>query len=113
MAVAPEHAEWVRNFSTPWYNADFATPTHYFKAEELEVVEVEIVTESKAIDVKIPTVLEVLLFRLEKEPKDFEFYNMLIKEHLAKCEKENTDPAKVPCNDYFRLKEYCWAKEDE
>lgn len=48
----PEQAEYVRNFSTEWYNAGYDTPRHEFKAEELEVAEIEM--DIKTINVKLP-----------------------------------------------------------
>ena len=36
------HAEWVRNYPTEWYNAEYYSPNHNFKSEDLEVVEVNI-----------------------------------------------------------------------
>jgi hypothetical protein len=36
-------AEFVRENSTEWYNADYKTPSHSYKAKDLEVVEVKLV----------------------------------------------------------------------
>ena len=54
------NAEYVRNFSTEWYNAGYTTPTNEFDAEELEVVEIAIETTVGCVEVKIPTFEEYL-----------------------------------------------------
>lgn len=54
------NAEYVRNFSTEWFNADYDTPTNEFDAEELEVVEIAIETTVDCVEVKIPTFEEYL-----------------------------------------------------
>ena len=54
------NAEYVRNFSTEWYNAGYATPTNEFEPEELEVVEIAIETTVACVEVKIPTFEEYL-----------------------------------------------------
>ena len=48
-------AEYVRNFSTEWYNAGYETPRHGYEPEELEVMQVTIITRSRPLIVKIPT----------------------------------------------------------
>ena len=54
------NAEYVRNFSTEWYNADYTAPTNEFEPEELEVVEIAIETTVACIEAKIPTFDEYL-----------------------------------------------------
>jgi hypothetical protein len=56
----PENAEYVRNFSTPWYNAGHETPNHGYKASELSVVSIAVM-EPEAIKVHIPTVEQYLM----------------------------------------------------
>jgi len=53
-----EQAEYVRQYSTEWYNADHDTPSHEFKANQLEIV--ELVTEIRTVKnkIKIPTIQE-------------------------------------------------------
>lgn len=53
-------AEYVRKFSTEWYNAGYDSPTHYFKPDDLEVVEVEIIQKVTPVKVSIPTLKEYL-----------------------------------------------------
>lgn len=72
----PKHAEYVRNFSTPWYNASYDSPQHSFEAEELEVVEYKV--ELKPVEVKIPTVKEYL--KLQYAKRDPEHYEYVLKE---------------------------------
>jgi hypothetical protein len=47
-------AAYVKKFSTEWFNAGYETPTHNYKEEELEVVEIEMTMYLK-IQPKIPT----------------------------------------------------------
>lgn len=47
-------AGYVRMFSTEWYNAGYDTPSHSFKPEDLEVVEIKIVV-SETRPPHIPT----------------------------------------------------------
>lgn len=63
---SPEHAEWVRLNSTEWYSAGFDTPSHKLKADDYEVVMVEIVQEISKVDVKLPTPLELAEMRYAK-----------------------------------------------
>lgn len=67
-------AEYVRNFSTSWYNAGHDTPTHDFDADELEVVEVEITQKVTPVEVSIPTLKEYLKIAYkEKNPGHYEY----------------------------------------
>jgi hypothetical protein len=70
----PEHAEYVRRYSTEWYNADYNTPNHDFRAEELSVVKVVIETEEEELEVEIPTFEEYAKFVSRDNKKDFKFY---------------------------------------
>jgi hypothetical protein len=70
----PEHAEWVRNNSTKWYNAGYDTPTHYFKADELEVVKVEITTTMEKVDITFPTYEEIARFKSKGDKHSYKFY---------------------------------------
>lgn len=55
MVPTPEHAEYVRQFSTEWYNSGYDTPGHPYEPEELEVVEIEVITRADPVNVVIPT----------------------------------------------------------
>lgn len=78
----PENAEFVRQCSTSWYNAGYDTPSHEYDAEELEVVEVKIVTEIKPKTVKIPTIEEYLAIKYKKsDPEHYEFCMKELKEN--------------------------------
>jgi len=63
----PEHAEYVRQNNTEWFNADYETPSHRFSPDELEVVRVEN-THIEKIDVNIPTYEEMIKFLHRDEP---------------------------------------------
>jgi hypothetical protein len=75
------NAEYVRQFSTEWYNSSEETPGHSYEPEELEVVEIqrEIVTIPHTV--KIPTYLEYIeLSYKDKEPAHYNY----IKEEYEK-----------------------------
>jgi hypothetical protein len=70
----PENAEYVRMFSTDWYNASYETPDHAFKSEELEVVKVELTTETDSVEVKIPSVAEFFEIKFKEKSPDYYSY---------------------------------------
>lgn len=73
------HAEYVRNFSTAWYNAGYSTPSHSFEAEELEVVEYEVTISVAPVEVRIPTVREFFKIKYaKKEPQHYEYLMKLL-----------------------------------
>jgi len=75
------NAEYVRQFSTEWYNSCQRTPKHYFKTEDLEVVEVNRVITTNPIEVKIPTLLEYTEAEYaEKDPGHYELVKREIEE---------------------------------
>ena len=67
-------AEYVRNHSTEWYNADYESPTHKFKPEELETVVVETRVETNLVGVELPTFEEYARTISNGNEKDFDFY---------------------------------------
>jgi len=81
-----ENAEWVRQNSTEWYNAGHDTPTHDFKPNELEVVEINVTIKAEPVDIKIPTTYEFFEARYAKEnPGHWEYLKKLMIE--AKSDK--------------------------
>ena len=70
------NAEYVRNFSTAWYNADYKNPSHNYEAEELEVVESIIITSIAPVEVKIPTFEEYMKLKYEKSDPNHYIYVM-------------------------------------
>jgi hypothetical protein len=94
----PEHAEWVRLNSTRWYNADYSTPTHYYKPEELEVVGV--IVEIKEIKVQLPTLLEYYTWKANKDKG----YKNILKEYTERGRDENIS--------YFQMTEYIRGNSD-
>lgn len=64
-AKTPEHAEWVRNNSTEWYNAGYDTPQHSYRPEEL-VVEEHITTIHPLSVIELPTFSEMMLWKDKK-----------------------------------------------
>ena len=68
------NAEYVRQFSTEWYNSGERCPKHGFKPEELEVVEVHRVVTTKTVHVKVPTFMEYMELKYaKKEPDHFNY----------------------------------------
>lgn len=72
-------AEYVRNNSTPWYNSDETTPLHDYKPEQLEVIEVEIISQVKLLHVTIPTLKQMLTWKAEKDKGHLRYLDMLEK----------------------------------
>jgi len=72
---SPTRAEYIRNFSTEWYNADYDTPNHDLKPEELEVVEVILIEKVKPVKVApVPTYKEFIKEMYEEEnPGHYEY----------------------------------------
>jgi len=60
-------AEYVRNYSTEWYNAGYETPTNPFESEELEVVKVKVVTDVEPETASVPTMEEYLRLRYAED----------------------------------------------
>ena len=106
IAKSPEHAEWVRHNSTRWYNADYETPSHDFKADELEVMSVDITIAEERIEVTLPTKLEYYQIKIKKD-KD---YRQIIQDYIDECERKQIDMSKDYC-DYYHLDEYNLLKE--
>lgn len=100
-ADSPEHAEYVRLYSTAWYNADYDTPTNNYNPEDLEVVKVSIVVNAEPVSVEIPTIYEVYRSKYEKsEP-----------EHLANV-KKLIEEGRVKSYYYFELQEYLASQKE-
>ena len=75
-ANSPEHAEWVRNNQTPWYNANYETPSHEYAAEELSVVKLEVETIETRLDITLPTFEEFARWAARGRENDYKFYMM-------------------------------------
>lgn len=70
-------AEWVRQNSTDWYNADMFSPTHPRKwnPDDYEVVAIEIKVRVKPVVVKIPSAEEYLKEKYEaSDPKQYAYF---------------------------------------
>ena len=96
MVDTPEHATWVAENSTKWYNAGYNTPNHNFKSGELEVIEIEIIESVKPLEVKLPTGKEIIETVYANDPqkdmlmktvKEYSLYNY--KDYLKIKEKQN------------------------
>lgn len=68
------NAEYVRQFSTEWFNSSERTPKHSFKPEELEVVQIERVIKTMQVKAKVPTFEEYMELKYrEKEPEHCDY----------------------------------------
>jgi len=69
-----ENAEWVRHNPTPWYNANYNTPLHYYEPEELEVVQYTVEITVEPVSVSLPPKREVLeaMGRHYKSKKEYQ-----------------------------------------
>ena len=94
-----QHAEWVRQFNTEWYNAGYETPSHSFKADELEIIDFQ--TE-EVVEFTIITILEAFQSRLKKD----QGYLPIILDYLDRAENKNKDLSKDYCNDFHRIRSY-------
>lgn len=92
------HAEFVRNQSTRWYNSSYDTPTHNFKPEELEVVEVEIIINMNVVQSRLPTPEEYFTHKI-KSDKGYEYI-------YEEWKKENARGTAPPAYGYWDLKRY-------
>jgi len=88
-------AEYVRNFSTPWYNAGYATPGHDFEADELEVVSIEVSVNVESENISIPSVYE--LYRKLYENEDPGHWGYV---------KKEIESGHLSDYDWWRLMEY-------
>jgi hypothetical protein len=68
-------AEYVRNFSTPWFNAHYESPTNpYIKIkDEIQVAEIISQNQFKIIEVKIPTQKEFYTKKYENNIEQLTF----------------------------------------
>ena len=71
-------AEWVRNYSTKWYNAGYDTPTNPYDKEDLQVVEVIKIVSIIPIVVKLPTFEEMA--KIKYYEKEREHYDYILQE---------------------------------
>jgi len=91
-AASPEHAEYVRKYSTRWYNAGYETPNHDFEPGELEVVKVTITVDEEPVKVEIPTVKQYFKMRYGEEggPSKKDLGHL---KHVLKCIDNGEDIA--------------------
>jgi len=81
-------AAYVRQYSTPWYNSSLISPTHGFKASELEVIKRCISMTLTPIDIKVPTFMELMELKYaEKDPDHLKY----LKEEVKKPYKHMAD----------------------
>jgi len=69
------NAEYVRNFSTEWYNSDHEHPLHYFKPKDLEIIKITIDIEIERVKTSVPTLEEyITLSYQDKETKHMKMF---------------------------------------
>jgi len=92
-------AGYVRKNSTPWCNADYDTPMHGFKPEELEVIKVKQDIEIHKVRVRLPSVKKLFKEKYEtSNPKQYEYVMSLVE----KGELDNYD--------WYDLQKYLYKK---
>jgi len=68
---SPEHAEFVRQYDTPWYNAEYDTPINNYDANELEVVKVVTEIEEEEVCVNIPTFEQMMKYKYKRQESKY------------------------------------------
>lgn len=63
------NAEYVRQYSTEWYNSGERCPQHDYKPDELEIVEIKREIRTAVKHVKIPNFLEYMKLHYEEKEK--------------------------------------------
>lgn len=71
LVESPEHAEFVRQHSVPWYNAGYDTPINNYDAEDLQVVKVITEIEEEELCVNIPTFEEMMRHMYNTEGRKY------------------------------------------
>lgn len=88
-----EDAEYVRRYSTEWFNAGYESPEHNFKPEDLEVVEVELVVTPAKTEGLFPTMNQYVDVHYAKDPT---------KEHMRQqFKKDGWQPSVYDIRSYF------------
>jgi len=81
-------AEYVRNFSTEWYNANYETPNHNFEPDELAIVKVKIRTEFCPEEFMVPTMKEFLAIKFkESDPGHYKYCMEQLKKYPGHNQK--------------------------
>ena len=81
----PEQAAYVRQFSTPWYNADMDTPNHDYEPGDLEVIKIIRDETHTKINVDIPTFEQLVELKYRKtEPGHADYLLSECKHHSDK-----------------------------
>jgi len=68
------NAEYVRQYSTEWYNSGMSCPKHSYDSKELEVVKVTKIISAERVDIRIPTVMEFFAIQYAKEEPAYNAY---------------------------------------
>lgn len=83
-----EHAEYVRQNSTEYYNADYDTPVNEYKPEELKVVMVLKVVTVEDVTVNIPSFKEMMEYKYGNAGKE---PNVSHLQHVLQMKKKHPD----------------------
>ena len=97
-----EHAEWVKHNSAQCYNSTYNTPTHDFKADELEIVKVEIIETETPLAIKLPTVSNIYKHKARRNKGYLDILTFYIKD----CLKQGINPDTDYSMSYYDLTEY-------
>jgi len=102
---SPEQAEYVRQHSTKYYNANRDTPSHNFSASELRVVKRTITIDEENVRVRLPTHKQFLRGKYGNKGfrKDKGHLKMMLE--LIDTNKKVHYPSWWELNEFLRLKE--------
>ncbi len=93
------NAEYVRHYTTPWYNAGHSTPINNFDADELMAVRVKIEINIEEEKILIPTPRELFIEKFSESNPD----------HLKNVLEALDSGVDVPYS-YYDLQEYIEIK---
>jgi hypothetical protein len=69
-------ADYVRNFSTEWYNSGMECPRHSYEPEELEVVKIKRLITTEVVKSNVPSLKKYFEMRYAKSDPDHYQYLM-------------------------------------
>jgi hypothetical protein len=113
LVESPEHAEFVRHNSTPWYNAGYDSPINNYDAKDLQVVRVITEVEEEEVCVNLPAFEEMMRHMYNTEGHKYydpRHYIYIMNEYEK---AKGTSREKELYYDLFQLFEYLSDKEKE
>jgi hypothetical protein len=109
----PEHAEFVRQHSTSWYNASYDTPINNYDPDELQVVKVTTEVKEEEVCVNIPSFEELMKHMYNTEGRKYYEPRHYIYAMDEFKKVKGTIREKNFYYDLYQLSEYLSDKEKE